>query len=103
MAQLGARGAEVPDELAERYDRERAAFAFAGGFERAARIERVLTGLGFAAGDLDRPLASFSGGWRMRVELAKLLLGAPDVLLLDEPTHHPDLPSIHAFVRARRH
>jgi len=97
MTALGARGAEVPDELAERYDRERAAFEFAGGFERAARVERVLAGLGFAANELDRPLASFSGGWRMRVELAKLLLGAPDVLLLDEPTNHLDLPSIQWF------
>jgi ATP-binding cassette, subfamily F, member 3 len=97
MTELGARGAEVPEELALRYDRERAAFEFAGGFERAARVERVLAGLGFAAGDLDRPLASFSGGWRMRVELAKLLLGAPDVLLLDEPTNHLDLPSLEWF------
>jgi ATP-binding cassette subfamily F protein 3 len=97
MTELGTRGAEVPEELAQRYDRERAAFEFAGGFERAARVERVLAGLGFAAGELDRPLASFSGGWRMRVELAKLLLGAPDVLLLDEPTNHLDLPSIQWF------
>jgi ATP-binding cassette, subfamily F, member 3 len=97
MADLGARGGEVPGELAERYDLERAAFEFAGGFERAARVERVLAGLGFAADELDRPLASFSGGWRMRVELAKLLLGAPDVLLLDEPTNHLDLPSIQWF------
>jgi ATP-binding cassette subfamily F protein 3 len=97
IAAFGARGAEPPEELAERYDRERAAFEFAGGFERAARVERVLAGLGFAADELDRPLASFSGGWRMRVELAKLLLGAPDVLLLDEPTNHLDLPSIQWF------
>jgi ATP-binding cassette subfamily F protein 3 len=97
MSELGARGAEVPDELAHRYDRERAAFAFAGGFERAARVERVLAGLGFAAAELDHPLAAKSGGWRMRVELAKLLLGAPDVLLLDEPTNHLDLPSIQWF------
>ena len=97
MTALGARGDEVPEELAERYDRERAAFEFAGGFERAARVERVLAGLGFAANELDRPLASFCGGWRMRVELAKLLLGAPDVLLLDEPTNHLDLPSIQWF------
>jgi ATP-binding cassette subfamily F protein 3 len=97
MSALGARGGEVPEELAERYDRECAAFEFAGGFERAARVERVLAGLGFAASELDRPLASFSGGWRMRVELAKLLLGAPDVLLLDEPTNHLDLPSIQWF------
>jgi ATP-binding cassette subfamily F protein 3 len=97
MAALGERGVEVPADLGLRYDRERAAFEFAGGFERAARVERVLAGLGFGAGDLDRPLSTFSGGWRMRVELAKLLLGAPDVLLLDEPTNHLDLPSIQWF------
>jgi ATP-binding cassette, subfamily F, member 3 len=97
IARFGARGAEPPEELALRYDRERAAFEFAGGFERAARVERVLAGLGFAEDELDRPLSSFSGGWRMRVELAKLLLGAPDVLLLDEPTNHLDLPSIQWF------
>jgi len=97
MAVLGDGGVEVPADLGLRYDRERAAFEFAGGFERAARVERVLAGLGFGAGDLDRPLRTFSGGWRMRVELAKLLLGAPDVLLLDEPTNHLDLPSIQWF------
>src|SRR6185436_2585834 len=53
MSALGARGDEVPEELAERYDRERAAFAFAGGFEREASVERVLAGLGFAAHELD--------------------------------------------------
>ena len=97
MAAAGERGEEVGGELAERYDRERAAFAFAGGFEREARVERVLAGLGFAVADFDRPLRTFSGGWLMRVELAKLLLGAPDVLLLDEPTNHLDIPSIRWF------
>jgi ATP-binding cassette subfamily F protein 3 len=97
MAAAGERGEEVSEELAERYDRERHAFEFAGGFEREASVERVLTGLGFTPGDFDRPLATFSGGWLMRVELAKLLLGAPDVLLLDEPTNHLDLPSIQWF------
>jgi ATP-binding cassette subfamily F protein 3 len=97
MARGGRAGDEVPAELAERYDRCRAAFEFAGGFAREARVERVLAGLGFDAERADRPLASFSGGWLMRVELAKLLLAAPDVLLLDEPTNHLDLPSIEWF------
>ena len=97
MARLGDGGQDVPAELAERYDRASSAFEFAGGFEREARIESVLAGLGFAEDALDQPLRSFSGGWLMRVELAKLLLSAPDVLLLDEPTNHLDLPSIRWF------
>ncbi|MEM7410677.1 MAG: ABC-F family ATP-binding cassette domain-containing protein [Myxococcota bacterium] len=102
MAQLGERGEEVHDALAETYDRQRNAFAFAGGFERDAQLERVLAGLGFAERDFDQPLSAFSGGWLMRVELAKLLLGAPDILLLDEPTNHLDLPSIQWFEETLR-
>jgi ATP-binding cassette subfamily F protein 3 len=90
-------GADVPAEVAARYDRARAAYELGGGFEREARVERVLAGLGFEPDDRGRPLRSFSGGWLMRVELAKLLLSAPDVLLLDEPTNHLDLPSIQWF------
>jgi ATP-binding cassette subfamily F protein 3 len=59
-----------------------------------AEVEKTLTGLGFSRGDFDRPTREFSGGWRMRIELAKLLLQAPDVLLLDEPTNHLDIESI---------
>jgi ATP-binding cassette subfamily F protein 3 len=88
---------DVSAEIAARYDRARAAFELGGGFEREARVERVLAGLGFEPDDRGRPLRSFSGGWLMRVELAKLLLSAPDVLLLDEPTNHLDLPSIQWF------
>ena len=94
MARLGREGAEVPEDLAHRYDRARSQFELSGGFARAASVERVLGGLGFAEPARARPLSSFSGGWLMRVELAKLLLSAPDVLLLDEPTNHLDLPSI---------
>jgi len=97
MGRLGADGGDVPAEIAARYDRGRASFELGGGFERAARVERVLSGLGFDAAAGARPLRSFSGGWLMRVELAKLLLSAPDVLLLDEPTNHLDLPSIQWF------
>jgi ATP-binding cassette subfamily F protein 3 len=97
MAACGRRGEDVPPELADRYDHSHAAFEFGGGFDRGARVERVLAGLGFEQAAIDRPLSSFSGGWLMRVELAKLLLSAPDVLLLDEPTNHLDLPSIQWF------
>ncbi|MDR0680283.1 MAG: ABC-F family ATP-binding cassette domain-containing protein [Dysgonamonadaceae bacterium] len=59
-----------------------------------AEIEKTLTGLGFARNDFDRPTGEFSGGWRMRIELAKILLRRPDILLLDEPTNHLDIESI---------
>ncbi|HVP30597.1 MAG TPA: ABC-F family ATP-binding cassette domain-containing protein [Myxococcota bacterium] len=96
-AQMASHGGEVASDLAARYDRTRHAFEQGGGFEREARVERVLAGLGFEPEDRGRPLRSFSGGWLMRVELAKLLLSEPDVLLLDEPTNHLDLPSIQWF------
>ena len=95
--EMATGGGEVADELAERYDALQQRFSREGGFEREARIERVLSGLGFREEVRDRPLRSFSGGWLVRVELAKLLLSDPDVLLLDEPTNHLDLPSIQWF------
>jgi len=91
---LGRAGQDPPEALAQRWDELRSRFAAGGGFERESRVARVLAGLGFAQEDRARPLASLSGGWRMRVELAKLLLSEPDVLLLDEPTNHLDLPAI---------
>jgi ATP-binding cassette subfamily F protein 3 len=97
MASLGREGSEIPRALAERYDRVHGSFSNEGGFERESRIEQVLAGLGFDSDDRGRALCSFSGGWLMRVELAKLLLSEPDVLLLDEPTNHLDLPSIQWF------
>ncbi len=97
IAEAGRAGRDVSAELGERYDRLRHAFERRGGFERETRLARVLEGLGFDAARRERPLASLSGGWRMRVELAKLLLAEPDVLLLDEPTNHLDLPSIQWF------
>ncbi|MDF2192076.1 ATP-binding cassette domain-containing protein [Paraflavitalea sp. CAU 1676] len=65
-----------------------------GGYNIHHKTEEVLQGLGFANADLQRPYKEFSGGWRMRVLLAKMILQAPDLLLLDEPTNHLDLPSI---------
>ena len=69
-------------------------FQMMGGNNYHAELERTLVGLGFSRSDLDRPTSEFSGGWRMRIELAKLLLRQPDVLLLDEPTNHLDIESI---------
>src|SRR5690606_10079570 len=66
----------------------------AGGYEMEHKTAEVLEGLGFSTTDLLRPYNEFSGGWRMRVLLAKMMLQAPDLLLLDEPTNHLDLPSI---------
>lgn len=65
-----------------------------GGYDIHHKTEEVLQGLGFANADLQRPYKEFSGGWRMRVLLAKMILQQPDLLLLDEPTNHLDLPSI---------
>jgi len=95
-------------ELAERTDYESEAyhkiidqvthlseqFQMAGGNNYHAELERTLLGLGFTREDFNRPTSEFSGGWRMRIELAKLLLRHPDVLLLDEPTNHLDIESI---------
>ena len=69
-------------------------FQMMGGGNYMAELERTLAGLGFRRADFDRPTSEFSGGWRMRIELAKLLLRKPDVLLLDEPTNHLDIESI---------
>lgn len=74
------------------YLNERVAIEGADNME--AEIERTLTGLGFSKNDFNRPTSEFSGGWRMRIELAKILLKRPDVLLLDEPTNHLDIESI---------
>ena len=65
-----------------------------GADNMEAEIERTLIGLGFSRNDFNRPTSEFSGGWRMRIELAKILLQRPDVLLLDEPTNHLDIESI---------
>ena len=81
-------------ELVELFTQEHDRFLMLGGDNYEAEIERTLVGLGFTHNDFDRPTSEFSGGWRMRIELAKILLRHPDVLLLDEPTNHLDIESI---------
>lgn len=81
-------------KLVEQFSQEHERYMMMGGENYEAEIERTLTGLGFTRDDLERPTKEFSGGWRMRIELAKILLKKPDVLLLDEPTNHLDIESI---------
>ncbi|MBQ8948184.1 MAG: ABC-F family ATP-binding cassette domain-containing protein [Prevotella sp.] len=80
--------------LVERFTSEHERYQMLGAEGYEAEIERTLTGLGFVRSDFNRPTSEFSGGWRMRIELAKILLRRPDVLLLDEPTNHLDIESI---------
>ncbi len=108
IAALKVKIAKLNDELAERTDydspeymalvekfsHESERYDMMGGDNYHAVTERTLTGLGFERSDFDRPTSEFSGGWRMRIELAKILLRRPDVLLLDEPTNHLDIESI---------
>ena len=80
--------------LIEKYTTEHERYMMLGAENYEAEIERTLMGLGFLRSDFERPTSEFSGGWRMRIELAKILLQKPDVLLLDEPTNHLDIESI---------
>ena len=80
--------------LVERFTQEHERYQMMGAEGCEAELERTLVGLGFSRSDFDRPTSEFSGGWRMRIELAKILLQRPDVLLLDEPTNHLDIESI---------
>ena len=81
-------------QLVEKYTAEHERYLMLNPEGQEAAIERTLTGLGFLRTDFERPTSEFSGGWRMRIELAKILLRHPDVLLLDEPTNHLDIESI---------
>lgn len=82
------------EKLLDDYSHALHDFELAGGYEMEHKTAEVLEGLGFTTEDLQRPYDQFSGGWRMRVLLAKMMLQAPQLLLLDEPTNHLDLPSI---------
>ena len=87
-------GAEEHDELLARYGDLQHRFEELGGFRADAEVAKVLTGLGFHESQFEQPTETFSGGWQMRLALAKLLLQQPDILLLDEPTNHLDLDSL---------
>jgi ATP-binding cassette subfamily F protein 3 len=93
-----AMGLPMADEemadLLERYGNAVEQFEHSGGYDLESRAQAVVTGLGIGPGDYDLPVESFSGGWKMRIELAKILTINPDVLLLDEPTNHLDIESI---------
>lgn len=91
------------EELLLEYSHKLHDFEEAGGYEIEHKTEEVLQGLGFANTDLGRPYREFSGGWRMRVLLAKMILQNPDLLLLDEPTNHLDLPSIEWLEKYLQH
>ena len=96
-AELAARTDYESDDylsLVERFTQEHERYMMMGAENYEAELERTLMGLGFLRRDIDRPTSEFSGGWRMRIELAKILLRKPDVLLLDEPTNHLDIESI---------
>lgn len=82
------------DELVDKLTKAQERFEALDGYTMQAKAEEILEGIGFSTSDLQRPLREFSGGWRMRVMLAKLLLEQPSLLMLDEPTNHLDLPSI---------
>ena len=94
MAQRTDYESESYLELIDSFTQAQDRFMMMGGDNYEAAMERTLTGLGFERTDFDRPTHEFSGGWRMRIELAKILLQGPDVLLLDEPTNHLDIESI---------
>lgn len=85
---------EYADDLVDKLTRLQEKFEHLDGYSMQAKAEEILEGIGFSTADLHRPLKEFSGGWRMRVMLAKLLLEKPSLLMLDEPTNHLDLPSI---------
>ena len=93
IAELSEKGEDV-SSLLDEYGRVQDRFEHLGGYELESNAKKILSGLGFHPEDFDRPCSEFSGGWQMRIALAKLFLRHPDLLLLDEPTNHLDLESV---------
>lgn len=93
IAEAGEKGG-VPEQLLNEYGRVQDRFEGLGGYELESNARQILAGLGFPAEDFNKPCREFSGGWQMRIALAKLFLRHPDLLLLDEPTNHLDLESV---------
>ena len=93
ISEAGERG-EVPERLLAEYGQVQDRFERLGGYELESNARQILAGLGFPVADFNKPCAEFSGGWQMRISLAKLFLRHPDLLLLDEPTNHLDLESV---------
>ena len=93
IAEVSETGESI-DALLEEYGRVQDRFEHLGGYELESNAKKILAGLGFKPTDFDRPCSEFSGGWQMRIALAKLFLRHPDLLLLDEPTNHLDLESV---------
>ena len=94
QTEIAASSEEEAQPLLEEYGELQHRFEQLGGYSREAKAKEIIFGLGFKERDLDRPIVELSGGWRMRVALAQLLLQQPDLLLLDEPTNHLDLASV---------
>lgn len=90
----GSMDADEMMKVVEQYSEAQAEFEARGGYDLDSRAKEILTGLGIGPGEYDRPVETFSGGWKMRIELAKILALQPDVLLMDEPTNHLDVESI---------
>lgn len=102
IAEAGEKGG-VPEQLLNEYGRVQDRFEGLGGYELESNARQILAGLGFPVEDFNKPCREFSGGWQMRIALAKLFLRHPDLLLLDEPTNHLDLESVQwlrAFIAA---
>ncbi len=93
-ADMATTTGDAHDKVMENYGIAQSQFEQLGGYQLEPEARRILGGLGFTSGDMDRPLAEMSGGWQMRASLARLLLQKPDILVLDEPTNHLDVDSV---------